>query len=79
MQSLLFGRVEGAPRCKQYQPVLTITQNHKGVLDIDTVEPNTPIKYEVVLELNRILKADNPKFDPEKFLDASEGGEWKDT
>jgi hypothetical protein len=33
--------------------------------------PNTPLKYETVLELMRILKADNPKFDPEKFLDAS--------
>ncbi len=35
--------------------------------------PNTPLKYDVILELNRILKADNPKFDPERFLDASEG------
>jgi hypothetical protein len=35
-------------------------------------QPNTPLKYETVLELCRILKADNPKFDTDRFLDASE-------
>jgi hypothetical protein len=35
-------------------------------------QPNSETKYELLLELCRILKADNPKFDPEKFLDASE-------
>ena len=34
--------------------------------------PNTPLKYDVMLELCKILKRDNPKFDSEKFLDASE-------
>ncbi len=37
--------------------------------------PNTPLKYETVLELCKVLKAANPKFDTDLFLDASEGGE----
>jgi hypothetical protein len=35
-------------------------------------QPNTPLKYETVLELCKVLKAANPKFDSERFLDASE-------
>ena len=32
---------------------------------------NTKVKVELVLKLCDILKDDNPKFDKEKFLDAS--------
>jgi hypothetical protein len=35
--------------------------------------PNTDLKYETVLRLCKVLKADNPKFDTERFLDACEG------
>lgn len=35
-------------------------------------QPNSGTKYELVLKLCELLKADNPKFDSEKFLDASE-------
>jgi hypothetical protein len=36
-------------------------------------QPNSDTKYGLVLELCALLKADNPKFDPDKFLDASGG------
>ena len=34
--------------------------------------PDTPLKYDLVLKLCDLLKADNPKFNTEKFLDAAE-------
>jgi hypothetical protein len=36
-------------------------------------QPNNDAKYGLVLELCRILRADNGKFDPEKFIEACEG------
>ncbi len=34
--------------------------------------PDTPLKYELVLKLCELLKANNQKFDPERFMDAAE-------
>lgn len=33
--------------------------------------PNSDIKNDTVLQLCEVLKRDNPKFDTDKFLDAS--------
>ena len=33
-------------------------------------EPNSGAKCELVLKLCELLKADNPKFDTDKFIDA---------
>lgn len=36
-------------------------------------QPNSDDKYGLVMELCRLLKVDNPKFNEDKFIDACEG------
>ena len=33
--------------------------------------PNDPVKTELVMKLCQLMKADNPKFDTELFMDAA--------
>ena len=41
-------------------------------------QPNTELKYDMVLRLCGLLKVDNPLFDGERFMDAAEKQEVPD-
>ena len=59
MQLRLFGEIEGKKEIfspKRYLPFLSVTENKKGVLDVDTVKGCTEGMAKLILEKgNRLL------------------------